>query len=144
MVYRLKEETMIDYLLGFAIVTAFFLLGTQLHSWGFPIPGGVLGLLLFFLALTFGVVKLRRVERASGLLLRNMVLLFVPYTIGILEMGPLLSKQWLALTASLLVSLVAVILTTGLLGEWLLASLPLEEETESAQHSEAQPDEATR
>jgi holin-like protein len=135
---------MIDYLRGFAIVTAFFLLGTELHSWGFPIPGGVLGLLLFFLALTLGVVKLRWVERTADLLLRNMILLFVPYTIGILDMGPLLSKQWLALTASLLVSLVAVVLTTGLLGEWLLRSVPLDEAAEAGNRAAAQPNEAAQ
>jgi putative effector of murein hydrolase LrgA (UPF0299 family) len=39
-----------------------------------------------------------------------------------MELGPLLSRQALAITASLLVSLTAVLLTTGLLGQWLLPS----------------------
>jgi holin-like protein len=109
-----------NFLLGFAIVAAFFLLGSWLHGLGLPIPGGVLGLILFFLALQVGLVKLKWVERTAGLLLRHMVLLFVPLTVGLMEMGELLSKQALAISASLLVSLVAVLLTTGLLGKWLL------------------------
>jgi putative effector of murein hydrolase LrgA (UPF0299 family) len=52
-----------------------------------------------------------------------MVLLFVPLTVGLMGMGALLSKQAVAITASLLVSLVAVLLTTGLLGKWLLPDL---------------------
>jgi putative effector of murein hydrolase LrgA (UPF0299 family) len=40
-----------------------------------------------------------------------------------MEMGALLSRQAVAITASLLVSLVAVLLTTGLLGKWLLPDL---------------------
>jgi holin-like protein len=113
-----------ESLLGFAVLTGFFLLGTSLHKLGVPIPGGVLGLMIFFIALQFGVVKLKWVERTAGFLLRHMVLLFVPLTVGLMELGPLLSRQALAITASLVVSLVSVILTTGLLGQWLLPEAP--------------------
>jgi holin-like protein len=109
-----------DYLLGFAILLAFQLLGALIHRVGVPIPGGVLGLMLFYLAMSAGLVKMKWVERTANLLLRHMVLLFVPLTVGLMEMGPVLSKQAVAITASLVVSLVAVMLTTGLLGQWLL------------------------
>jgi holin-like protein len=112
---------------------AFQLLGALIHRVGVPIPGGVLGLMLFYLALSAGVVKMKWVERTAGLLLRHMVLLFVPLTVGLMEMGPVLSKQAVAITASLLVSLVAVMLTTGLLGQWLLpASAELANEPSDA------------
>jgi holin-like protein len=120
---------MIEYLLGFAILTAFFLLGTFLHGLGFPIPGGVLGLILFFLAMTFGLVKLKWVERAAGTMVRHMVLLFVPLGVGLIEMGPVLSRQAVAITVSLVVSWAAVIVTTGLLGRWLLPAHPAAEAT---------------
>ena len=105
---------------GFAILVVFFLLGSWLHRLGLPIPGGVLGLLLFYLSMSTGLVKLKWVEEMAGLMLRHMVLLFVPLTVGLMEMGGLLSRQAVAITASLLVSLVAVLVTTGLLGRWLL------------------------
>jgi holin-like protein len=125
---------MLEYSLGFAILTGFFLLGSFLHRLGVPIPGGVLGLILFFASLQLGVIKLKWVERAAGLLLRHMVLLFVPLTVGLMEMGQLLSHQALAITASLLVSLTAVILTTGLLGHWLLPDpLPVEGDGETSE-----------
>lgn len=117
----------IEYPIGFAVLTGFFLLGAFLHGLGLPIPGGVLGLILFYLALASGLVKLKWVERAAGLMLRHMVLLFVPLTVGLMEMGPVLSRHALAITASLLVSLAAVLLTTGLLGQWLLPALTLDE-----------------
>jgi holin-like protein len=111
---------MIDFLRGLALVLAFQGLGWWLNRMGVPIPGGVLGLLAFYLALTCGLVKLRWVERAAGLLLRHMVLFFVPLTVGLMDLGPVLSRQAVPILASLVVSFLAVLLTTGLLGRWLL------------------------
>jgi holin-like protein len=113
-----------DYLFGTVILVGFFLLGSLMHRVGIPIPGGVLGMLLFYLALSSRLLKPAWVERASMLLLRHMVLLFVPLTVGLMDMGNLLSRQWLAIAASLLVSFLAVLLTTGLLGRWLLPAEP--------------------
>lgn len=111
---------MIAFLRGIAILVAFLFLGQFLHRVGVPIPGGVLGLIVFYLALSSGLIKLHWVDAASNFLLRHMVLLFVPLTVGLMDMVGLLSRQALAISASLLVSLAAVVLTTGLLGEWLL------------------------
>lgn len=111
---------MLDFLRGFTILVGVFFAGDGLHRLGIPVPGGVLGMLLFYAALLTGVVKLRWVERASGFLLRNMVLLFVPLTVGLMDMGSILSRQSLTIVASLLVSFLAVLITTGLLGQWLL------------------------
>ncbi len=110
---------MIDFLRGLAILVGIYFLGMFLHRVGVPIPGGVLGLLLLYLALLFGVVRLGWVERAAIFLLRHMVLLFIPLTVGLMDMGGLLSRQAVAITASLLVSFLAVLLTTGLMGRWL-------------------------
>jgi putative effector of murein hydrolase LrgA (UPF0299 family) len=60
-----------------------------------------------------------------------MVLFFVPLTVGLMEMGPLVSRQAGAIVASLVVSLAAVILTTGLLGRWLLPAAPEENSAEA-------------
>ena len=50
---------------GFAIIAGFYLAGLLLkEALGIPLPGNVIGLLLFAAALFLGVVKLERVERA--------------------------------------------------------------------------------
>ncbi len=116
---------MIDYLRGFGMILGFQMLGWLLHRVGIPIPGGVLGLLAFYLAMSAGLVKLKWVERTATLLLRHMVLMFVPLTVGLMDMGPVLQKQALPIVASLVVSLLAVMLTTGLLGRWLLPVEPI-------------------
>jgi len=90
-------------------------------------------LLLFYGAMLTGVLKLRWVERAAGLLLRHMVLLFVPLTVGLMDMGGILSRQAFAILASLVVSFLAVLLTTGLLARWLLHPEPETRKVQAAQ-----------
>ena len=111
---------MLDILRGFALLTGFLFLGQWTHHLGSPIPGSVAGLLLLVLALALKVVKLQWVEKAAGLLLHHMVLLFVPVTVGLMEVGPTLKQSGLAIVASMLVSLLAVLVTVGLLSRWLL------------------------
>lgn len=119
---------MLDLARGLALLMGFFFLGNLLHRVGVPIPGGVLGLLLLYVALSFGLIPLAWLQRAADLLLRHMVLLFVPLTVGLMDLGRVLSRQAVALTASLVVSFLAVLLTTGLLARWLVAGLPAETE----------------
>ena len=113
---------MTESVLGLAIIVALVLLGDFLHHLGVPIPGGVLGLLIFHGALQTGLIKLRWVNRSAGFLLRHMVLLFIPLTVGLMSMGSLLARQGWAICISLVLSFVAVLLVTGLLGNWLLPS----------------------
>lgn len=111
---------MVDTLRGTLILVAFFFLGQGLHTLGCPLPGAVAGLLLLFLALSFGLIRLQWVERAAGHFLRHMVLLFVPVTVGLMEVGPLLKSSGVAIVASLMVSLLATLVVTALLARWLL------------------------
>jgi holin-like protein len=111
---------MLEFVLGASLLVAIFLLGDWLHRLGLPIPGGVLGLLLLYAGLQTGVVKLKWVERAANFLLRHMVLFFIPLTVGLIDMGALLSHQVWAICTSLVLSFLAVLLVTGLLGDRLL------------------------
>ncbi|MDR3734136.1 MAG: CidA/LrgA family protein [Acidobacteriaceae bacterium] len=110
----------LNYMLGFIIIIAFQLLGVGLHRLGVPLPGGVLGLLLFTLALATEVVKLKWVERTADFLVRHMLLLFIPLMAGLTQMSAELRRDGVALLASLVFSLLAVLLTTGGLAHFLL------------------------
>lgn len=115
-----KIVAAVHALLGLAILAAFQMVGSAIHRLGFPIPGGVLGLILLYFGLSTGVVKLKWVEDAAAFLLRHMLLLFIPITLGLQELVPLLGHQAIAILISLVVSLIAVQVTTGLLGRVLL------------------------
>jgi holin-like protein len=105
---------------GFLIIVGFELLGTGLHRLGAPLPGGVLGLLLFTFALASGLIKLRWVEKTATFLVRHMTLLFIPMMAGLPQMSSELRKDGVALLGSVIVSLLAVLFTTGGLARFLL------------------------
>jgi holin-like protein len=107
-------------MVGFLILVGFQLLGIGLHKLGVPLPGAVLGLLLFVTTLAIEIVKVEWVERTANFLIRHMLLLFIPLVAGLTQMTADLRRDGVALIASLVVSLLCVLLTTGGLAHFLL------------------------
>lgn len=107
-------------MLGFIIIVGFQLLGIGLHRLGVPLPGSVLGLLLFTFALATEVVRLKWVEQTATFLVRHMSLLFIPIMAGLPGISMELRRDGVALMASTVISLLAVLLTTGGLAHFLL------------------------
>jgi len=112
-------------MLGFAILVGFELLGVELHKLGVPLPGGVVGLLLFTAALASGVVNVKWVERTANFMVRHMLLLFIPVMAGLTQMSAELRTDGVALMASMIISLLAVLLSTGGMASLLLADRKL-------------------
>ena len=83
-------------------------------------PGVVIGLVLFTASLFLGWIKLEWVESSSSFLLKHMLLFFVPMTVLTMRLAPLIRANWAALSVSILVSTLAVMVTTGLVAEFLL------------------------
>jgi len=83
-------------------------------------PGVVIGLVLFTASLFLGWIKLEWVESSSSFLLKHMLLFFVPMTVLTMRLAPLIRANWAALSVSILVSTLAVMVTTGLVAELLL------------------------
>ncbi|MCY9660107.1 CidA/LrgA family protein [Paenibacillus chondroitinus] len=99
---------------GFAILLGFNMLGIALQHFAYiPLPGNVIGLLLFTLALFSGIVRLEWVETSTQFLLRHMLAFFVPYIVGILAIWPLLQSMLLQIALSLVVSTLVGLLVSG-------------------------------
>jgi len=97
-----------------AILLSFNLLGAVLHSaCHVPLPGGVLGLMLFTGCLFLKLIKLEWVEQTASLLLRHMLLFFAPVIVGVIQFGPQIRREWAAIAMSLVGSTLAVMLVTG-------------------------------
>lgn len=58
----------------------------------FPMPASVIGLVLLFIALCTGIVKLGQVESVGTALTNNISFLFVPAGVSVINSLPILSK----------------------------------------------------
>lgn len=78
-----------------------------------PIPGSVYSLVMLFLALCFGLVKLEQVKDAARFLTSILPLLFVAPAVGIVEYWDLISSNLLSI---ILLILATTVLTFGISG----------------------------
>lgn len=105
---------------GLAILLFFNFIGVLLHQWArIPLPGSVLGLILFAAGLFSGAIKLQWVEEPAHLLLRHMLLFFAPVVVGAMALSGLLRQQWLSISLALVGSLLIGMLATG----WVASAL---------------------
>ena len=82
------------YLSQFMIILGFTLIGETLHRLvPLPIPASVYGLVLLFLALCFGIIKVERVKQAGDFLISVMPVLFVSPMVGIAERWGLIAPH---------------------------------------------------
>ena len=68
------------------------------------IPGSVIGMILLFIALHFGWIKLSQVDEVGTWLTDNMAILFVPAGVGLMTNFDLLANVWLQLLIIMVVT----------------------------------------
>ncbi|MBB5211632.1 CidA/LrgA family protein [Microbulbifer hydrolyticus] len=90
------------WLLGAGLLLAFDLAGRSLSAaFSLPVPGPVLGMLLLLLALMiYGRVP-RGLAEVGGQVLRLLILIFLPATVGIYFLRDLSGGDWAALAIAM-------------------------------------------
>lgn len=84
-----------------------------------PLPASIIGLLLLFLALQSGLIKLSSVEKLAKIMLDHLVLLVIPACISIMQyMGVIADDLWILIVATTL-STFLVLIVTAKSYEWL-------------------------
>jgi holin-like protein len=98
------------------------LLGEGIHLLtGLPLPGPVLGMFLLL-----GWLLLRPAERptllqVSAWLTAHLSVMFVPAAVGLIEEGPVLARNGVAIVVATLASTLLTIVVTALVFRWALA-----------------------
>lgn len=100
-------------LLPIALILMFQTAGIAIENlFGLTVPGPVMGLLLY-LASLFLYPKMRELTMpVVNFLLSHMVIFFVPAGVGLMQYFDLLSREWLAITASIVGSSIIALVTT--------------------------------
>ncbi|WGL15501.1 CidA/LrgA family protein [Microbulbifer bruguierae] len=106
---------------GAALLVAFDLLGGALAAtFSLPIPGSVFGMVLLLLALLlYGRVP-EGLAQVSEQILRLLVLIFLPASVGIYFLRDLAPGDWLALVAAMVLGTLICFALTALLLKYLI------------------------
>ena len=94
------------YLLQFLIILSVTLLGEFVHAIvPLPVPACIYGLIIMFILLVTGVVKIEQVRATGKFLINIMAVTFVPVAVGLMD-------SWKSLQAILVPFLIIVIAST--------------------------------
>lgn len=77
------------------------------------IPGNVIGMVILFGLLCSGAIKIKQIQLMSGWLLKHLGFFFIPISVGLMTIGPLLIHQGIYILLVLSVSAVIGLTFTG-------------------------------
>lgn len=102
------------FLRGAFIISLFLVVGKTISA-HLPIifPGSIIALILLFLGLATHLIKLEWVFATADLLLKYMVILFIPLAVGLINYSDLLLDDWLVIVFSLFFSSFLIMFTVG-------------------------------
>ncbi len=79
-----------------------------------PIPGSIYGMILLFILLCCGIVKLSQIKETGNFLIDIMPMLFVPSAVGIISQFDKLKSIWIQIIIITIVTTFIVMGVTGL------------------------------
>lgn len=84
------------FLIQFMIIIAFSFLGELLHYiLPLPIPAGIYGIVLLFVALELKWVKVKDIRETSSFLIAVMPVMFIPAAVGLIDSWKSIGNSWL-------------------------------------------------
>ena len=86
----------------------------------FPIPASIYGLVIMFLALKIGIVKINKVQKTGNFLIDVMPIMFVPPGVAVLETLDVLQSCYIQLIMILIVSTIIVMGVTGVVTQLII------------------------
>ena len=109
------------YLSQFSIIMIFVLLGEFVAAiLPLPIAGSIYGLILLFLALCIGIVKLRWIDDVATWLLSIMALFFIGPAVAVVDIWPQIADTWWKIVILLILVYVISMIMTAVTSEFFL------------------------
>ena len=127
------------YLRQFLWIIGFTLAGEALHALlPLPVPAAVWGLVLLFIALESGKLKLSSVEDCGQFMLGIMPVLFIAPAVGLMASWPVLASVWPAVLAIIVLSTVVVFGVSGVVTQGILDFVSARENAEEPMMGQAE------
>ena len=118
------------YIKQFTIILAITFIGEGLNHWiPLPIPGSIYGMILLYVSLYFGMIKLSWIKETGKFLIDIMPMMFIPAGVGLMDSWGILQPVWVPFFVITCISTVAVMAVSGKVTQCLVKpSLEDEEE----------------
>lgn len=106
------------YLKQFLIIIIISLIGEALkYLIHLPIPASIYGMVLLFIGLMTGLIKLEKVKDAGKFLIEIMPVMFIPAGVGLLESWGVLKDMFVPAVIVTVVAIITVMAATGLVSQ---------------------------
>ncbi|HCJ08082.1 MAG TPA: murein hydrolase regulator LrgA [Lachnospiraceae bacterium] len=126
------------YMKQFCLIMFISFLGEVLHHYlPLPIPSSIYGLVILFVGLMTGVVKLSHVEETGRFLIEIMPLMFIPAAVGLLESWGIIAPIWIPIIGITLITTVIVMIVSGKVTQFVIRLENQEEKSFEAKGVEA-------
>lgn len=107
------------FFIGLGILFGYYILGVCILKFvHIMLPPAILGLVLFAISLSLGIIKAEWVSTTCEFFLKNMAILFVPFLGGLIVYQSVLMRHWLEIMAIVFITTTLVIVCTGLFVEY--------------------------
>lgn len=105
-----------------ALLAGIYHIGNLIARWAhLPIPGNVVGIVLLYVLLNLGLVRLEHVQEAADFLLRHLVFFFIPVAVDLMNWGGVFYRYGFALALAIVASTAMTFLATGAIAQWMEA-----------------------
>ncbi|MFX3634861.1 MAG: CidA/LrgA family protein [Candidatus Pristimantibacillus sp.] len=89
------------------------------HLLHIPLPSSVVGIALLFTLLKSHVIRIEWVELGAAWLLAEMLLFFIPSTVGIIDYKSLVVTSGPSILITIVFSTLAVMISAGTIAQWI-------------------------
>lgn len=117
------------YVKQMLIILMFSFMGELLHLFiSLPIPGSIYGMVLLFLALLFGIIKLDGVKETAKFLVEIMPVMFIPAGVGLMVSWDVLRPMLIPVAIITVITNITVMAVTGRVAQGIIRKDSKQEE----------------
>lgn len=92
-----------------SVLVVFYLIGLWIQqTFNLFIPGSIIGMLLLFSMLLFNIIDVRWIEEGVQFVIKHMILLFIPATVGLINYLDLFKGKGMLIIVAVLLSTIIV------------------------------------
>lgn len=103
-----------------AILWLFYLIGELIVQWtGVIIPASIIGLVLLWICLMTGLLKVKLIQDGAGFLIAFLTLFFIPSTVGVVKYPELLSTAGILLVVAVTISSAFAFILSGKVSQYI-------------------------